>query len=238
MRTFTAFATCSLILGSLAVAACVAQGDSNDPQATDDEIVGSAASADSSGVSMSHPDKGESSPYLVGKWEFIPSSSSSGDPPPQVDTEFDFINPTHEKLILEYAFFERDGTFCGCDRDDFEPDKTVSYTMFGESRTDATHSQDHTKFPKLFNCHDKQGAMKAIAFKRKGKKLDLDDATQVGFQIRAFADVQEIGTDPEFEAVKGSVMTESGLKGVAIKQSTLEEIREIHKQCIKVVGPL
>jgi hypothetical protein len=91
-------------------------------------------------------------------------------------------------------------------------------------------------FPKLFNlsvCPDTSGALKAIAFKVKGKRTVLDDGLQVGFQTTAFAGVNE-GTN----LLTGTVMTESNLLGIGINESTEREIENIHEQCAKVLPPM
>jgi hypothetical protein len=167
----------------------------------------------------------EASPFVVGTWKFVPN----GNQPPKVDTEFRFINPTALSLTLEYAFFNLDGSFCGCDRDDFPPNKTTIYTMLQEQQLGAGPAG-----PLVFSCSDTSGAMKAIVFLNKGEEIFLGDASQVGFQTHAFGGIDE--TDPAL--LLGNVMTEAGLQRVPINDSTREEIRKIHEQCNTVNGPL
>jgi hypothetical protein len=169
---------------------------------------------------------GESSPFIVGVWKFVPTGNES----PSVDTEFRFINPTDLTLNIEYAFFELDGTFCGCDRDVMEPNKTVIYTVLQESQTPTPVPT--SVISNLFSCKGTSGALKSIVFKNKGNDIFLDDATQVGFQTTAFAGIVESNL------FQGSVMTESGLKGIAVTDATKGDIRRIHEQCVTVQGPL
>jgi hypothetical protein len=70
----------------------------------------------------------DSSPYLVGHWKLNDSFSDFNSPPPAIatdNTEFVFLNPTSLTLTLEYAFFDSQGTFCGCDRDTLKPNGRV-----------------------------------------------------------------------------------------------------------------
>ena len=68
--------------------------------------------------------------FIVGAWKLVCDTTQCQQP--IVDTEFRFTNPTNLTLTLEYAFFENDGTFCGCDRDTLAPNKTTVYTASGE----------------------------------------------------------------------------------------------------------
>ncbi len=166
-----------------------------------------------------------SSPYIVGVWKFIPNSGS-----PSVDTEFRFINPTKLTVTLEYAFFELDGTFCGCDRDEFQPNKTTIYTMADE----AALAPPLPNGPPVFSCKGTSGALKSIVFLSRGQQIFLDEASQVGFQTHVFGDVVE--SDNSF--LQGKVMTEAGMQPVPVNEETREEIRKIHEQCVTVNGPL
>jgi hypothetical protein len=145
----------------------------------------------------------EASPYVVGTWEFKQGT---------VDTDFKFVNPTNLNLRLEYAFFSNDGTkFCGCDADDFGPNKTVEYTMADEIAE------------KLFlpgNCPGSTfGALKSIAFTQSSDAdVELDGALQVGFQERLLGS-------------KKVISAESGLKAIPITTVTKAEIAKIHQLC-------
>ena len=100
----------------------------------------------------------------------------------------------------------------------------------------------------MFFCQDApfnatSGALKSIAFTTKGQKIILGDAMQVGFQTHAFFDVEETplpdpnnGIFPNF--LTGKRMTEAGLQGVGLNDATIDEIQNIHQQCVTVNGPL
>jgi hypothetical protein len=182
--------------------------------------------------------KAPPTPYIVGQWKF-----TSTDNTPKVDTEFRFVNPTKQTFVLEYAFFNLDGSFCGCDRDDFPPNKTTVYTMFQELNLGLGPGGQP-----VFSCTDTNGALKSIVFLKDGQDIVLDDASQIGFQTHVF------GVDPDsdpstasggnlqgsFQAspVKGSFMTESAMVPVPLDEATREEIKAIHQQCVLVNGPL
>ena len=89
----------------------------------------------------------DASPYVVGQWKLndalnfnsitpniMPAPPPACNPIVTDDTEFDFQNPTNLTLQLEYAFFDPDGKFCGCDQDTLRPNGTVRYTMCGEEQ--------------------------------------------------------------------------------------------------------
>lgn len=151
----------------------------------------------------------DASPYVVGTWEFKQGSE---------DTDIKFVNPTNLDLRLEYAFFSADGTkFCGCDADDFGPNKTVEYTMADEIAG---------KFFLPGNCPGSNfGALKSIAFMQSSSEdVVLDGALQVGFQERLLG-------------AKKVISAESGLKAIPITASTKAEIAKIHQLCIKFGAP-
>jgi hypothetical protein len=179
-------------------------------------------------VAGEHEHEGQSTPFIVGTWKFVPSPNQGGTP--SVDTEFRFINPTKLTVTLEYAFFNLDGSFCGCDRDQFQPNKTTIYTMLQEKQL-APPLQGG---PPVFNCTDTSGALKSIVFLNEGQKIILDTASQVGFQTHAFGDIDE--TDPAL--LKGKVMTEAAMVPVPLSDVTREEIRKIHELCVMVNGQL
>ncbi len=164
-------------------------------------------------------------PFIVGVWKFVPNGTGT----PSVDTEFRFINPTKLTVTLEYAFFELDGTFCGCDRDEFEPNKTTVYTMLDELLLPPPIENG----PAVFSCKGTSGALKSIVFMNQGQQIFLDQASQVGFYTHAFGDIVE--TDTTFQ---GKVMTETDMVPVPISDVTRAEIRKIHEQCVTVNGPL
>jgi hypothetical protein len=174
---------------------------------------------------------GESTPFIVGTWKFI-----RGTHLPSVDTEFRFINPADRNLTLEYAFFELDGSFCGCDRDDFPANKTTVYTVLGEALTPSPVMG--SPFPFNFSCKGKSGALKAIAFRNEHGYVVLRDAALVGFQTHAFGNIMEGGTSPNFDFLTGAVMTEAGMKGITLTDATEADIEDIHEQCVRVQGRL
>ena len=156
---------------------------------------------------------GESSPYVVGEW-FLNDTFEDGTTPVNIaDTQFTFLNPTKSALVLEYAFFDTKGGFCGCDRDNLSANGVTRYTMSAEASGG------------MFECSGNPlplkttGTLKAIVFKTQGKDKDitLKDALQVGFQIHFLT---------------GGQVTEAGLKGITITKDTKTEIEQIHQQCV------
>lgn len=173
----------------------------------------------------------EASPYVVGAWKFVPPTSTGQ--APAADTEFRFINPTNLTATLEYAFFENDGTFCGCDRDDFPPNKTTIYTMLQELQLGPAMPGG----PSVFSCKGTSGALKSIVFLHSGQDISLGEASQVGFQTHALGDIVE--PDQNFVTLfQGKIMTEAALQPVPIDDATRAEIAKIHEQCVTVNGPL
>ncbi len=158
----------------------------------------------------------ESSPYLMGEW-FLKDNFKDGTTQVGMkDTQFTFLNPTPNSLTLEYAFFDEDGGFCGCDVDCLSPNGVVRYTMSGE--------QDGGQFV----CTGKKGAlplrthgaMKTIVFRPGFAPVD-PQALQIGFQIHFLS--------------SGS-RSESGLKGISFIPDTTviqDEMATIHNACVK-----
>lgn len=170
---------------------------------------------------------GQGSPYVVGVWKFVANQDPTK--APSVDTEVRFINPTNLTVTLEYAFFELDGTFCGCDRDTFQPNKTTIYTMADERALGLGPGG----LP-VFSCKGNSGALKSIVFLNHGQTISLDEASQVGFTTHVFGDV----TEGDSSFLTGRVMTEAGMQPVPIDGQTRQEIQNIHDQCVTVNGPL
>jgi hypothetical protein len=81
---------------------------------------------------VADPMAAAATPYVVGEW-FL--GDMSGDTPSvtTADTQFIFLNPTDHKQFNEYAFFDPDGNFCGCDRDVKNPGGRIRYTMSDEA---------------------------------------------------------------------------------------------------------
>jgi len=159
----------------------------------------------------------ESSPYVVGEW-FLQDSFQDGTTPVSIaDTQFTFLNPTTQDLVLEYAFFDTQGGFCGCDRDTLHPNGVTRYTMSAEAKGGMFACTGSPALPVQTT-----GTMKAIVFQSAGPGITLEDARraqfqQVGFQMHFFTN--------------GHV-TETGLKGITITADTSAEIQQIHQQCV------
>jgi len=156
-----------------------------------------------------------SSPYLMGEW-FLKDNFKDGTTQVGMkDTQFTFLNPTPNALTLEYAFFDEDGVFCGCDVDCLSPNGVVRYTMSGEEKGGQ------------FVCTGKKGAsplkthgtMKTIVFRPTFGPVD-PLALQIGFQVHFLS--------------SGS-RSESGLKGISfIPDSTViqDEMTAINNACV------
>lgn len=157
----------------------------------------------------------ESSPYLMGEWFLSDNFKDGTTPIVTKDTQFTFLNPTPNSLTLEYAFFDEEGGFCGCDVDCLNPNGVVRYTMSGEAKGGQ------------FVCTGKKGAldlkthgsMKTIVFRPTSAPIDAQ-ASQIGFQTHLLSN--------------GS-RTESGLKGIFFIPNTTviqDEITAIHNACV------
>lgn len=216
MKTIRSVMRGAIVLGAIASLGCSKGTDTNG-------VVASAMAAERHGETKASAD---SSPFVVGVWKFVPGAGGT----PTIDTEFRFINPTTVTATLEYAFFELDGTFCGCDRDDFPPNHTTIYTILDETK----ETVKGTTTP-LFTCTGTSGALKSITFiPRKHDRISVDDTAQVGFQTHAFGGV----VDLRDRTLTGSVMTEAPLQGIALSDSTLNEVRAVHARCVEFLGPI
>ncbi|MGF6998361.1 hypothetical protein [Paraburkholderia sp. GAS32] len=163
----------------------------------------------------------DSGPYLVGHWKLNDSFTDFNSPPAPIvtdNTEFVFLNPTPLTLTLEYAFFDSQGTFCGCDRDTLKPNGRTRYTMAGE----LLGGQFSRRLCPGTNSANPQtdGVMKTIVFtKSNGDDVEVGDAVEAGYQIDVF----------------GSSRTEADLKAVVLNHHTTDEITSIHRQCVKFI---
>ena len=170
---------------------------------------------------------GESSPFIVGEWKLVCNSAACDSP--MVDTEFRFVNPTKLTVTLEYAFFENNGTFCGCDRDTLNPNQTTVYTA----------SAERTNTPPLMSCQGNSGALKSIVFiDRVLDQIVIGAATQTGFQTHLFGTITTF-PDPLGGSGNTSVatsMAEAGMNAVEINKAALVEMEAIHQSCIKFLG--
>ncbi len=159
-------------------------------------------------------------PYVVGEW-FLDNVSTDTPPVTTKDTQFIFINPSSHQEYNEYAFFDQDGNFCGCDRDVKAPDARIRYTMSDE----AAGGQ--------FACTGKvagfptatEGTMKSIAFRvNADHSINFLGATQTGHQVHF---------NVSGGASSNSNNTESDLTPVPIVSgSTLNEMHNIHNACV------
>jgi len=153
----------------------------------------------------------ESSPYVVGEW-FLNDNFQDGTTPVSItDSQFTFLNPTQGSLVLEYAFFDTKGGFCGCDRDTLAPNGVTRYTMSAEG---AGGMFACTGLPLPLQT---TGTLKAIVFTSQQQVISLTNALQVGFQMHFFTN--------------GHV-AETGLKSITITADTSAEIQQIHQQCV------
>jgi hypothetical protein len=158
----------------------------------------------------------EASPYLMGEWflgDSIPNQNIASNTTVAIsDTQFTFLNPTNQTLNLEYAFFDVQGGFCGCDRDILSPNGRTRYTMSGEV------IGGQFICTKANNNQQTEGTMKTIVFQLRGHdSIDIEDALQIGYQIHIF---------------KSGEKTEAGLKAIPVNHNTFREIKTIHKKCV------
>ena len=156
------------------------------------------------------------SPYVVGHWRLDDSFKDfkTGPAITTDNTDIVFLNPTSLTLTLEYAFFDPDGTFCGCDRDTLNPNGRTRYTMLGEK-------QGNLFSTKLCPTQT-EGVLKSIVF-TSADQIGKGDAVQAGVQIHIF------GSAP-------AQRSESNLQGVTINSTTVQEMNSIHKQCVGFIG--
>ena len=187
----------------------------------------SVASLLASSISIKPATAQDSSPYVVGHWrlndsfrDFTPGAAIK-----TANTDFVFVNPTDLTLTLEYAFFDPDGTFCGCDRDTLNPNGRTRYTMLGEKQA------------KIFSTalcpKQTEGELKSIVFTGVDNgNVVVGDALQAGIQIHIFASAQGEESDSNTPREK----SESNLQGVTINAATTREMNNIHQQCVKFIG--
>ena len=150
----------------------------------------------------------ESSPYLVGEWFLEDSFKDGATQIVTKDTQFTFLNPTPNSLNLEYAFFDEEGGFCGCDVDCLNPNGVVRYTMSGEKKGGQfVCTGKKGKLPKKTH-----GSMKTIVFRPISTPID-PEALQIGFQT---------------QLLSSGNRTESGLKAIPVIEA---EITAIHDAC-------
>ncbi len=159
-------------------------------------------------------------PYVVGEW-FLNNVSTDTPPVITKDTQFIFLNPSSHQEFNEYAFFDQDGNFCGCDRDVKAPNARIRYTMSDEAAGGQFVCTGKVPgFPKA-----SEGTMKSIAFRvNSDLSIDFLNATQAGHQVHF--KVSQRGEGP-------SSNTESDLIPVpVVSGSTVDEINDIHDACV------
>ncbi len=156
----------------------------------------------------------EAGPYLIGEWGLGDFFKDGTTPVTITDTSVTFVNPTSKTQVLEYAFFDDDGGFCGCDRDFPGPNAITRYTMSGE-RTGG-----------MFACTaangnlKTHGAVKTIVFERGTRGgIAVGTAMTLGFQTHFF------GTD-------GNQRTEADQKSIALSDDIMTEMRAVHQLCV------
>jgi len=161
---------------------------------------------------------GGGNPYVVGEW-FLGDVSTDTPSVTTADTQFIFLNPTDHKQFNEYAFYDPDGHFCGCDRDVKDPGGRIRYTMSDEAAggqfvcTGATGQL----------AKQTEGTMKSIAFQvTPNGTIALQNASQAGHQVHFGV---SIGTG-------AANNTESILASVPLTDSTTKAIQTIHNQCV------
>jgi hypothetical protein len=158
-------------------------------------------------------------PYVVGEW-FLNNTSADTPPVTTQDTQFIFLNPSSHQEFNEYAFFDQDGNFCGCDRDVKTPNARIRYTMSDEAAGGQFACTGKVAgFPKAT-----EGTMKSITFRvNSDLSIDFLGATQAGHQVHFFVKEQGVG---------GPNNTESDLIPVPVTHATSTEINHIHAACV------
>ena len=157
---------------------------------------------------------GGGNPYVVGEW-FLGDVSTDTPSVTTADTQFIFLNPTDHKQFNEYAFYDPDGKFCGCDRDVKDPGGRIRYTMSDEAAGG--------QFVCTGVAKQTEGTLKSIAFLVKPNgKIDFENASQAGHQVHFGV---SIGTG-------AANNTESILASVPLTDSTRNAIQIIHNQCV------
>lgn len=158
----------------------------------------------------------DSSSYVVAEWGLNDTSGGF----PITDTSLTFINPTKCIQVLEYAFFDDEGNFCGCDRDFPGPNAVTRYTMSAESDGG------------MFICNKKNqnvkthGVVKSIVFRSDPSitTITVGTATTLGFQThfgggrtesnQAAIDTSTTGIQDEMNLVHQACVTFCSSSGV------------------------
>ncbi|HEY3278406.1 MAG TPA: hypothetical protein VGJ94_17455 [Syntrophorhabdaceae bacterium] len=150
--------------------------------------------------------------YLIGEWALVDSFAGPINPILTTDTVMTFINPTNQPQVLEFAFYDDTGGFCGCDRALSAPNAVTRAAM---SQANTGGEFICTLTAGNLRTH---GAVKAIAFQRvnNGGKIVPGPASAVGFQTH----------------INAAGRTESTMVAVPVTGSAMNaEVNAIHDQC-------
>ncbi len=122
------------------------------------------------------------SPYVIAEWGLNDKFQDGTTPVTIADTSVTFVNPTECTQVLEYAFFDDDGNFCGCDRDFPGPNAITRYTMSAESAGGMFQCN------KIHNNVKTHGAVKSIVFQSdpNNTTITVGSAMTLGFQTHFF----------------------------------------------------
>jgi hypothetical protein len=157
------------------------------------------------------------SPYVVGEW-FLGDDSADTPPVTTADTQFIFLNPTDHKQFNEYAFYDPDGSFSGCDRDVKNPGGRIRYTMSDEAAGGQFICTGAAGLAK-----QTEGTLKSIAFQvNPNGKINFENASQAGHQVHFGVSIGNGAANN----------TESILASVPLTNPTRKEIHAIHNQCV------
>ncbi len=153
----------------------------------------------------------DASPYVIAEWGLNDSFKDGSTPVTTTDTSITFVNPTSKTQVLEYAFFDDNGGFCGCDRDFPGPNAITRYTMSAESAGGmfiCNAANDNVKT---------HGAVKSIVFEKgTAGGIAVGTAMTLGFQTHFFAGGR----------------TESNQASVPVTNDIMTEMKSIHEQCV------
>lgn len=150
--------------------------------------------------------------YLIGEWSLIDSFAGPINPIVTTDTVMTFINPTNQLNVLEFAFYDDSGGFCGCDRAIPAPNAVTRTSM---SEANNTGGFVCTVTAGNLRTH---GAVKAIVFQRVNSagKIVPGPASAVGFQTH----------------INPAGRTASTMVAVPVTGSAMNaEVNAIHDQC-------
>ena len=155
----------------------------------------------------------DASPYVVAEWGLNDTFQDGTTPVTITDTSLTFVNPTASTQVLEYAFFDDDGGFCGCDRDFPGPNAITRYTMSAESAGGMFICTGKAGKPAL-KTH---GAVNSIVFQRgTNGGVAVGTAMTLGFQTHFFSGGR----------------TESNMIAVPVSDNIMTEVKAVHQACV------